>query len=134
MASKSPLHEILYRVSVHGTLADDALPFFHTPNADRKISGKRVETCPRTHKAVDLSTVPPYTEPPVRESRDYCDAIHSTTGKPYTKGRPNTVTRYTVHSGKAAVSFRLLARNCTKPSCTKSKTERTSHWMGGEGE
>ena len=118
MALKSALRKPQYRVSVHGTLAYQWLPAFHTRVRSAPIkravrdSGQIAEV--RAIRTTGVS----YTLLPGSCSRLHRTSAHATTAFSYTEIGLTTGVRYTEVRSNNPVPLRFLAANCTKPSST----------------
>lgn len=120
MAVNSQLREILYRVSVHGTVAQKSIPAFHTqkvqPTAATRSRSFAHELASRARTDTGFS----YTVLPTSSARDHRQVIHTATGAPYTEVGVITGGSYTSGRCNYLESQNFFQANCTKPSCTKN--------------
>lgn len=104
---KNALQKDQYRVLIHGTLARNQLPPFHT----QMMSVLKAFIGPF---ALGRDTAVQHTKSPLYRPPVHRSFIHGTTAIRYTKVPSNTAFPYTERQHKSAKGLAILASNCTK--------------------
>ena len=133
MALNSQLREILYRVSVHGTVAPKGIPAFHTQNSRTNAVSMVRGFAPELASSEQGHTGFSYTALPTFGTRVHRQVMHAATGASYTEDAQITGGSYTKNLRKALKSQIFSQGNCTKPSCTKLNNSVDVFWIEGVG-